>query len=362
MIRIYQTIHSIADEAKGPSYSVKRACEEIAKINKIVLVDADYNESVTLPAFSVSCPPSFGPAKLGLSKEMYKFLLNKAQNVYPGQIAKKFNLPLVTSPRGTFAEAAWSSGSKIKKLFWPLIQKPALEPTTCFHATSFAEYKDIRRMGYRQPVAVIPNGMDIPSGFIKQPAEIKTLLFLGRIHPIKGLDILLNAWSIVQDKFPDWQLKIVGPDNYGYLKELQIIATSLRLIKIIFQNAVYGEDKFKEYVNASVYILPSYSENFAMSVAEALAVGTPSIVTKGAPWEELNTYNAGMWVDTDVKSVADAIDVMLSKPDNELLQMGNNAKQLIQQNYSWDIIGNKINQMYDWILGRIVKPDFILED
>ncbi|MDD3265790.1 MAG: glycosyltransferase [Burkholderiales bacterium] len=381
-MNIYATIHSIGDEAKGTSYLVRRMYEEISLFNNVKLVDSDFKENLHLPSFSVSCKPSFGPAKLGRSREMYNFLDEHAKagkidlihnhglwmmpNVYAGKIAKKYGLPLITSPHGTFAKEAWESGSKIKKIFWPLLQKPALEPTSCFHATSLLEYEDIRRMGYKQAIAIIPSGMDIPTieSIVSNTNNMKTLLFLGRIHPIKGLDLLLKAWHNVQNKFVDWQLKIVGPDNYGYLDELKKMASELNLKRVIFQDAVYGDEKILEYVTSNIYVLSSYSENFAISVAEALALGIPCIVTRGAPWEELNSYNAGAWVDTNVESLTNGMDIMMSKSSEELRLLGQNGVKLIEQNYSWKVVRDKMNQMYDWVVNPQIenKPDFIVLD
>lgn len=379
MNKLYATIHSIADEAKGPSYSVRRLYEEMNNQgHRVVLVDADYQEGAVLPSFSKSFAPGFGPAKLGRSPEMAKYLQHQAvageikllhnhglwmmPNVYPGWVARKYNIPLITSPRGVFAKAAWESGSKIKQLFWPLLQRPALVPTVCFHATAESEYLDIRRMGYTQPVAIIPNGIDVPEGFQKQPSELKTLLFLGRIHPIKGLVMLLEAWATLEPIFPEWQLKIVGPDNVGHLRELQDLQHKLNLQRVIFVGAVYEQQKWQEYHNADLFVLPSYSENFAMSVAEALACGVPAVVSKGAPWQELETYNAGCWVEINASSLAHALRGFIQKPLDELVQMGQNGRKLMQDKYSWEMVATMMAELYKWVLEGGTTPKFVRLD
>lgn len=374
--KIIATIHSVFDEAKGPSYSVKRLYEEIYKTqHNVILVDADKRANGNCLEFGHSCSPSIGPAKLCMSSEMYQYLdllasnkqiallhnhgLWMMPNVYPGWIAKKYKLPLITSPRGTFSPKAWNSGSKIKKVFWPLIQKPALTPTTCFHATAYSEYEDIRNMGYKQPVAIIPNGIDIPFGYTKQSAPLKTLLFLGRIHPIKGLDMLLPAWQILQKEYPDWQLKIVGPDNDGYLPVLKTQSQKLQLQRIQFIGGLYEHQKWQAYHDADLYILPTYSENFAMSVAEALASGTPAVVTKGAPWRELEEVNAGKWVDIDTEAITDGLRQMMKKSSAELMIMGQNGKQLMQDKYSWQHIATLMTEVYEWVMKGGSTPSTI---
>jgi len=377
--KIYATIHSIADEAKGPSYSVRRLYEEITKQgHQVTLVDADYQEDIKLPSFSKSFAPGFGPAKLGRAPQMANYLQQQAEvgeikllhnhglwmmpNVYPGWVARKYNIPLITSPRGVFAKAAWESGSKIKQLFWPLLQRRALIPTVCFHATAESEYLDIRRMGYTQPVAIIPNGIDIPNGFSKQASALKTVLFLGRIHPIKGLDMLLEAWSHLEVDFPDWQLKIIGPDNVGHLADLQALQRKFNLQRVIFGGAVYERQKWQEYHNADVFVLSSYSENFAMSVAEALSCGLPSIVSKGAPWQELETHNAGLWVGIDSLSLGDGLRKLMQKTAVELAEMGQNGKQLMYDKYSWQKVAGMMIELYSWVLNGGSVPKFVMLD
>ena len=166
-------------------------------------------------------------------------------NVYACLAAKKFKKPLVVSPRGTLSSWAFGSGSRIKKLFWPFVQRPALGWTVCFHATAMSEYDDIRRHGFRQPVAVIPNGIHIPNNnnYIKKKNYLRTLLFLGRIHPIKGLDILLPAWKVVQEKYADWRLRIVGTDSQGYLKKMKRLAQDLALERVDFFGPLYKQNK-----------------------------------------------------------------------------------------------------------------------
>jgi glycosyltransferase involved in cell wall biosynthesis len=136
-------------------------------------------------------------------------------------------------------------------------------------------------------VTIIPNGVDIPAFTPKQNRTSRVLLFLGRIHPIKGLDILLPAWQAVHDKFPDWRLMIAGPDNNGYLDQMQHLAVQLHLKRIEFVGALKGRHKWEAFRESDIFVLPTYSEYFGMTVVEALAAGVPAIVSKGAPWQGL---------------------------------------------------------------------------
>ncbi len=280
-------------------------------------------------------------------------------NVYPGWVARKHNVPLVVSSRGTLSEWAFQNGSWVKRWFWPLVQKPALVATTCFHATADSEYEDIRRMGFRQPVAIIPNGVDIP--LPKQPSqnELRSLLFLGRIHPIKGVDMLLQAWQAVSPRFPEWRLQIVGPDNGGYLSRMQALAAELGLEQVEFSGPLCGEAKLDAYREAELFVLPTHSENFGMAVAEALAAGTPAIVSKGAPWAGLAQHHAGWWVDIGVEPLVACLEEALSSSRDELAAMGSQGREWMLREFSWSRIGEMMDETYRWILNGGNRPDWV---
>jgi glycosyltransferase involved in cell wall biosynthesis len=333
---------------------------------------------IDLPSFVKTFALGVGPPRLGCSPKMREWLKAQAidaqvdiihnhsswmmPNVYPGKICKTNNIPLIFSPRGTLSSWAMKSGSLVKKVFWPLIQKPVLEMASCFHATAISEYEDIRRLGFRQPVAIIPNGIDLPIIKSAKIESIRTVLFLGRIHPVKGLDMLLPAWKILQSRFKGWQLKIVGPDNRGYLAKMQMLAKDLSLERIEFCGPLYGDKKFQAYADADLFVLPTYSENFGMAIAEALAVGTPAIVTKGAPWPNLNLNQAGWWIDINIEALVTALEVAMSMEAQELSRMGLNGKQWMATEYSWPEIGNQMLRTYDWVLHGGKVPEWVLVD
>jgi glycosyltransferase involved in cell wall biosynthesis len=185
---------------------------------------------------------------------------------------------------------------------------------------------------------------------------------LGRIHPIKGLDNLLLAWAAVQHHFTEWQLRIVGPDNKGYLNEMKQLATKLKLERIEFSGPITGHKKMEAYGEADLFVLPSYSENFGMTVAEALASGTPAIVAQGAPWSGLNENNAGWWIDMGIDPLVACLEHALSQPRASLDTMGLNGRRWMENDFSWDNIAAKMKATYDWILNGDQKPECVMDN
>lgn len=367
------TVRGIANEATGPSYSVRRLCEALNDDGRpVTLATLEPAPSCTPPVFLKTFRFGAGPRRLGRSPAMRRWLFSEAEanritllhthnlwmmpNVYPSEVAKKHNLPLVISPRGTFSDYAFGSGSIVKRVFWPLVQGPALAVATCFHATAATELADIRRHGFRQPIAVIPNGVDIYPYDRPLRCEQRTLLYVGRLHQEKGLRLLLHAWQAIFERFPDWQLRIVGPDIGGHLSELTLLAASLRLRRVAFDGPLYGADKHKAYSAADAFILASPSENFGVAVAEALASGTPAIVTSGAPWEGLIREDAGWWVDHSVDAVAGALEQALDCSPDDLARRGQCGRDWMVREFSWALVGKKMGACYDWIINGGAPP------
>jgi glycosyltransferase involved in cell wall biosynthesis len=380
-MHVIHTVPAISSESSGPSYSVVRLCESlITRGEKVTLAAMDLAPMSSPPSFLKTFPVGVGPRRLGRSPAMRRWLYEQVQSksvdllhnhgmwqmngVYPGWAARKGNLSLVVSPRGAFSEWAMAHGSAMKKVFWPALQRPALEHAACFHATADSEYEDIRRLGFRQPVAIIPNGIDIPALDAKTHNDSRTLLFLGRIHPKKGLDLLLPAWQQVQHRFPEWRMVIAG-DDYGffgasgYLNELQNLVQKLDLKRIEFVGELRGSEKTQAYHDAELFILPTYSENFGMTVAEALAAGTPAIVSKGAPWKGLQANGAGWWIDIGVDSLTEALSVALGEPPSVLAQRGLRGREWMIRDFSWDTIGDQMDQTYRWLLNGGATPAWI---
>lgn len=378
-IRVVHVVPRISNESSGPSYSVVNLCRSLGECGaEITLGTLEGSGESSKSDFVKSFPAAGYPARLGRSPEMRSWLNNTAKdgrmdiihnhslwmmpNVYSCRAVIGTDVPLIVSPRGTLSQRAMSNGSMVKKVFWPLIQRPALDQVACFHATAMSEYEDIRRMGFKQPVTIIANGIDIPDVRKPRPGSMRTLLYLGRVHPIKGLDNLLPAWKKLQLRFPDWQLKIVGPDNKGYLREMKRLALTLKLQRIEFAGPLFGTCKTQAYCDADLFVLPTYSENFGMTVAESLAAGTPAIVTSGAPWGGLDENKAGWWIDVGKEPLITCLQSAMAKSSAELDRMGRNGRNWMEKDFSWEHVAQNMKKTYGWLLKENEKPECVITD
>lgn len=374
-------VPAIAEEASGPSYSVVRLCQSLIEVGEnLTLVALDWSHLPSMPAFVKVFPLAVGPRRLGRSPQMFRWLMRATTGggidvihshgmwqmnaVYPGWVAKVRNTKLIVSPRGALSPWALSHGSPAKAIFWPLLQRPALAQASCFHATAESEYEEIRQLGFKQPVAIIPNGIDVPEFVPKQHRGLRTLLFLGRIHPKKGIDVLLNGWAAVMDRFPDWQVLIAGADTgygerAGYLEEMKALAAELKLKRTAFLGPLYGSAKLAAYRNADLFILPTHSENFGMTVAEALAAGTPAMVTKGAPWHGLETNRAGWWIEDGVDAIVAGLEGALVQPVDELARLGISGREWMMRDFSWHNLGKQMDRTYRWLLEGGAHPPWV---
>ncbi len=385
-----QIIPDISKESSGPSYSVVKLAENLIDLKlKVTLATLDIGIPKNPPYFLHTFPLSYNSQKLGASLKMKHWLKTKSligkkklfhnhgmwqNNSLYASLAKKISKSIyISSPRGAFSEWAMENGSRLKKIYWPIMQKPSLINVNCFHATAYSEYLDIRRLGFKQPVTIIPNGVDIPNNILGENNDYKMsskmkLLFLGRIHPKKGLEMLLKAWSKVQKEYSNWELYIVGNDieynkSTGYLEYLKKMSERIKSERIYFLGEKNSSEKFQIYKNSNLFVLPTYSENFGMTVAESLAASTPVIVSKGAPWNKIESKKAGWWIDINEDSLVKCLNVALKTNSNNLKEMGKNGKKWMEEDYSWSAVASKMLDTYLWLMDpKRKKPDYIKTD
>jgi glycosyltransferase involved in cell wall biosynthesis len=279
-------------------------------------------------------------------------------NVRAGEAAVGGPTPLVISPHGMLAPAALAFSPLKKRAFWALLQGRAVRDAACIHATSEQEYEEIRTFGLANPVAIIPIGIDLPelpTQLLVGPTAERVVLSLGRIHPKKGLSRLVHAWAKVETGHPGWRLKIVGSPEGGHDKELRALALALGLTRVSVEGPIYGDAKTTAYENADVFALSTLNENFGLTVAEALAAGTPVISTRGAPWSGLESEGCGWWIDHGVEPLAAALAHAMALPREALKAMGNKGREWMARDFSWDRVGRDMLDVYRW-LARSAEP------
>ena len=258
--------------------------------------------------------------------------------------------PLVMSPQGCLdplrlAHSAW------KKRLVGCLDRRFLRHASVIHATSLAERGWIERyVGGSPRVEVIPNGVDVPEArtLAKHAGRTRTVLYLGRLHPLKGLDLLLDAWQIASRSLGSdntWELVIAGPDEQGTRKKLEQQARQQRLANDRFTGPLYGDDKAQALAEANLFVLPSRTENFGIAIAEALAAGVPVITTKGTPWQAISG-TCGWWVDVNVEAVAKALVAAIRLADDERAAMGDRGRTLIESQYQWKRVGREMISLY----------------
>ncbi|NJD24021.1 MAG: glycosyltransferase [Betaproteobacteria bacterium] len=269
------------------------------------------------------------------------------------------NIPVVISPHGCLEPVALSHRRWKKKLALAIYQRRIYSKAALMVATAKPELQSIRRLVRKVPLAVMPHGVDTPSQCIDGRGKVRKLLFLSRIHPIKGLADLVAAWSLVRRE--GWKVVVAGPDEGGHVGEIREKIGALGLVDDFeFPGLVAGDQKEKLFSEAEVFVLPTHSENFGIVIAEALSRGVPVITTTGAPWEEISTWRCGWWVAPGVEGIAGALVAAMNTPREELNEMGQRGMQLVRENYSWERIGRSACEMYQWILGQRKEcPDFV---
>lgn len=372
-MKVTHVVPHIDQEASGPSYSVPRLCRSLAEQgNEVELKCLAANGPIDGVRVSVHRQWR-AAARFAISTDMALALQRVARdadivhnhslwsmvNVAAGCVVPGNKAKLVTSPRGTLSTWALQRSRRVKQILWPLQQR-ALRRADLLHATSAAEYGELRALGLAAPIAIIPNGIDLPVALPQRTKQAwRTLLFLSRIHPKKGIDNLLGAWHQVQAAHADWRLVIAGtgePDHVAHVREL---AGKLGVQRVEFPGPLYGDAKTAAYRSADLFVLPTHSENFGLAVAEALAHGCPAIVTRGAPWQGLEAEQCGWWIDNDANSLAATMDAAMSMRAEALNGLGERGRAWMERDFSWSVVGGQMDIAYRWLLEGGVVPPFI---
>ena len=387
-IKIYHLIGKLDDTNGGPAKSVPYLVRDLNKLNvkghifSVSSKENEVNDLVEKYNLDWTSFPNTFLKDSEYSIALKDYLINLIKNeknimlhthslwkfisFMSYRLSKKYQIPLILSLRGSIELNKFK-----KKIVWQLYQKKFFQASSVIHVTNKEDIFKLRNLKITSPIALIPNGIDLDQfKFIKSKNDSKKklglnidkkyILFLSRIHEGKGLKYLVHAWSKIANHFTNWDLLIVGPIyDKKYFNEINQHINKFNLSKRVkFTGMLRGNIKNHCYSASDLFVLPSYSENFGIAVAEALAAKLPVITTKGTPWQEIDQYNAGWWVKLNQTQIDKALKEALSCKKVELQKKGINGHKLIQK-YDSKSQSEKMKKVYDWILGNTIKPEFI---
>lgn len=288
-------------------------------------------------------------------------------------IAKKNGKPYIVTPHGMLDPWAINNSKWKKKIAGLLFVNKYLKNAACIHALCESEYQSIRAYGLKNPVTIIPNGIDLPE--IKEdlavpwqeqiPKDKKVMLFLGRIHPKKGLENLIKAWALlkqsaIRSQQSGWILVIAGWDQNRHENQLKQLVKQLdRQTDVLFLGPVFDDKKKACLQNAEAFILPSFSEGLPMSVLEAWSYNLPVIMTKFCNILEGFEAKAAIEIQPEPDSIAEELAKFIELPESELKLLGQNGLELVKNKFSWSQIAAQMVEVYKWILSQGDKPECV---
>ena len=298
----------------------------------------------------VTCKNSINK-KIINEMSIYKNVIVHAHGLWSPFIHKTIRLsisesiPVLLTTHGMLDPWALSHKYLKKKLAWYFYQKNDTASINLIHTTSPVESKNIRDIGVNTPIVMIPNAVNLPLEYKGNRNHTKVALFLSRIHPVKGLLDLIDAWNSIDTN--GWKLIIAGEGDKKYTQLIKNKVNAYKLeLEVNFIGHVCGKEKESLYRESDLFVLPTYSENFGLSIAEAMSYGLPVITTKAAPWYIIEENNCGWWVDVGVESLSKALSQSFNTPIKDLQEKGENARKAIYNSYTWTIIISEIIDVY----------------
>ncbi len=283
--------------------------------------------------------------------------------IYPtyiaSRLAKIHNKPLLYHQRGVLSKNALGFRSFKKKIYISLIEKKIIQNSSCLIALTKYEFDTFKKFSLKkQRISIIPNGIDTKK-FILEDTNYSdfnindshiVILFLGRLHPSKGADLLLSAFMKAKLKNDNLRLVMAGPDEFGLINKFhQTIIDNNFQEYVIFPGMVLGDEKKKLLARADLFVLPSFSEGFSMAILEALASSTAVLISPQCNFNEIQDVDAGIVISNDIELISDKITEMTNDL-YKLKQMGQNGKEFVSKNYDWKKISGKFIELYKTIV------------
>ena len=273
-------------------------------------------------------------------------------------LARQIGVPRIVSTRGMLEPWAIRHKGLKKQVAWRLYQRRDLERASALHTTAETEAANLRAFGLAAPIVTIPNGVDLadlPDPEPRRDGDARTVLFLGRLYPVKGLPMLIEAWASVRPS--GWRLVIAGPDEAGHRGVLEAATAGAGLGDVVsFPGPVEGGAKAALLRRADFLVLPSHSESFGMVVAEALAHGTPVLTTTATPWPSLEAHRCGWRCAPTPNAIAEALRIAAACDRATLRAMGASGRAYVAQTLAWDRVAAEFVALYERVVGGASAP------
>ena len=324
--------------------------------------------NVPVASFATEFPARFWT---GYSSKLLRFLMDRAGGFdiihvheiwhFPAFIAyfaaRKHKLPYVVTIHGELSDWGLRQKAFKKRLYRLCVLDRMLHGAGTIHAITNAEKEQVLKLGFENRVEVVPNGIN-PAAFEVMPGPARLLhrfpalngkrviLFLGRLHPKKGLDILARSFSTIARRFEDVMLLVAGPDKFGTREHMESILRAQGVLdRTVFAGLLTGEDKLSAMSCADLFVLPSHSDVLGIAVLEAMAARLPVVITSKCEFPEVSENQAGLVVEVNEEAIANAIGRLLADADLSG-QMGQQGHKLVAERYTWQAAADSMLDTY----------------
>jgi glycosyltransferase involved in cell wall biosynthesis len=286
-------------------------------------------------------------------------------------IAQRAGVPYLIAAHGMAEPWALRHKRWKKSFYFALVESKNLRRASCLHALSRPEIDHLRELAPQTPICFVPNGVDLVS-FDDLPErsileeripELRgkfVLLFFGRLHAKKGLDLLAGALGLVAHEFPDLHVLIAGKDDGAWQPFSHRVEALGLSPRITYLGHVQGNWARKVWARADAFILPSYSEGFSMAILEALACSLPCLITTACHFPELAEAEGAIITEPRLDAVTEGLRTLLTLSTQERVTLGTNGRELITHSYTWDQQAQQLGLVYKWLAGGSEPPSCVI--
>lgn len=379
-LRVLLVTGDLVNESSGPYATVRDTAAALDRLGHAALVLGSRPPGRAAPVSAGAGVQRrallrVGPTNLHFTPALHRVLAREprpdvlaVQSVWQwnnGQAAawaRRRGIPFTVTVHGNLNGAALAYSGWKKRIVRAWFADAMLAGAGCVHASNAAEHDVVRAFGVTGPVCVIPNGVELPAADaiprpLREDGAPRTLLYLGRLHPIKGLTELLAAWARLGEVRNGWRLVLAGPDDGGHRATLEGLVRRHGLEShVSFPGPLHGEAKAAAFRDADAFVLPSRSEGFAMAPLEAMAMARPVLLTHACGFPEVAEAGAGVVVDSSPDGLVAGLERVLAAAPDYLARMGRRGRVLVEQRYAWPSVARDLVDVYEWLLGERDPP------